>query len=403
MNEYAGDQTAPRPMLTDPNRPDLSTPTGIGALRSQVQHWAARGSTADAAKTTPTTEVDSTSGPQLAPTTTITTTGLPVSSAPNVVYPPGSSANVNAPSIPPVSNTLPSSQGNGGDAASSSQPGQVQYWNQTGAEYIAQVMPGPNGGWPQATPTPVKSQVMGAAGLLYGYNNGVPVPTPAHSQYGAVIPPTPTTTMAMMTPPPTRVWTVIPSYQNCTIGRPPVAGVSVGGGYPVFQPAGGMDPFDEKDVALLSESVRIPEPGGCADTALADGLSNPPMQYAQALPATATPLPTQNAPTPTGTQPMMTGAPPPPGGAPSTGALLRLKVRLLHKGTDSEWAAPSGPCELRTSSGPSIVRLPERLRAGAWPVSLRYAIGDQERYKDDTTVLPQLYHGGKGSYVLERF
>ncbi|GMF34421.1 unnamed protein product [Phytophthora fragariaefolia] len=173
-NEDAGDQTGPRPMLTDPNRPDLSTPAGLDAMRSKVQRWAARGSTADASRTTPTTGVYSTLGPLLAPTTTTTTsTGLPVSSAPNVVYPPDPSVNVNAPSVPPVSNTLPLSQGNDGDAASSGQPGQVQYWNQTGGGYIVQVMSGPDGGWPQAAQTPVQSQVMEPAGLLFGYNNGV--------------------------------------------------------------------------------------------------------------------------------------------------------------------------------------------------------------------------------------
>ncbi|KAE9030738.1 hypothetical protein PR002_g9813 [Phytophthora rubi] len=33
-NEGAGDRAGPRPMLTDSTRPDLSTPAGLGALRS---------------------------------------------------------------------------------------------------------------------------------------------------------------------------------------------------------------------------------------------------------------------------------------------------------------------------------------------------------------------------------
>ncbi|KAE8892625.1 hypothetical protein PF003_g23306 [Phytophthora fragariae] len=67
-------------MLTDPNRPDLSTPVGLGAVKSQVQRWAALGSAADASRTTPGTGTDLISSPLLAPTTTTTTTtGLSVS------------------------------------------------------------------------------------------------------------------------------------------------------------------------------------------------------------------------------------------------------------------------------------------------------------------------------------
>ncbi|KAE9262176.1 hypothetical protein PF001_g32151 [Phytophthora fragariae] len=155
--------------------------------------------------------------------TTTTTTGVPVTSAPTLINQPDPSTFANAPSVQPVPITLPSSPGNGGGAASNGQPGQVQYCNQTGGGYVAQVLPNPNGGWPQVTQTPVQSQVMGPAGLLFGYNNGVPVPTPAHSQYGAVVPPTPTTLMTTMTPPTTRIRTAIPSYQNYTIGTPAVA------------------------------------------------------------------------------------------------------------------------------------------------------------------------------------
>nr|KAE8948400.1 hypothetical protein PF009_g2039 [Phytophthora fragariae] len=325
-NEDAGDQTGPRPMLTDPNRSDLSTPAGLGAVRSQVQRWAARGSTGDTSRATPATEVDSTSNPLLAPTTTTTTMGLPVTSAPNLVNQPDPSTLVNAPSVQPVPITPPSSPGNGGGAASSGQHGQVQYWNQTGGGYVSQVIPDPNGGWPQVTQTPVQSQVMGPAGLLFGYNNGVPVPTPAHSQYGAVVPPTPTSMMTTMTPPTTRIRTAIPSYQNYTIGTPSVA-AGVGGGYPVFQPAGWAQTIDPN------------RPRSAPDARTTQPVAWTPA-YAQAPPATTTPAPTQSAPTPTGSQPMMAGAPPPPGGTPPSG----------------------GPTP---TQGPSSVQLWKRLRAGA--------------------------------------
>ncbi|GMF34278.1 unnamed protein product [Phytophthora fragariaefolia] len=52
-----------------------------------------------------------------------------------------------------------------------------------------------------------------------------------------MVPPTPTTTMATITPPPTRIRTAIPSYQNYTISTPSAA-AGVGSGYSVFQPAG---------------------------------------------------------------------------------------------------------------------------------------------------------------------
>ncbi|KAE9325076.1 hypothetical protein PF008_g16954, partial [Phytophthora fragariae] len=104
MNEDAGDQTGPRPMLTDPNRPDLSTPAGLGAVRSQVQRWAAR------ASTTPATGADLASSPPLAPMmTTTTTTGVPVTSAPTLINQPDPSTFANAPSVQPVPITLPSS------------------------------------------------------------------------------------------------------------------------------------------------------------------------------------------------------------------------------------------------------------------------------------------------------
>ncbi|KAE9054792.1 hypothetical protein PF010_g32385 [Phytophthora fragariae] len=80
---------------------------------------------------------------------------------------------------------------------------------------------------------------MGPAGLLFVYNNGVPVPTPAHSQYGAVVPPTPTTLMTTMTPPTTRIRTAIPSYQNYTIGTPAVAAGWVEA-TPSSNPTGGL-------------------------------------------------------------------------------------------------------------------------------------------------------------------
>ncbi|KAE8986943.1 hypothetical protein PF011_g19783 [Phytophthora fragariae] len=326
-NEGAGDQTGPRPILTDPNRPDLYTPAGLGAVRSQVQRWAAR------ASTTPASGADQASNPLLAPTTTTTTTmGLPVMSAPNLVNQPDPSTLVNAPSVQPVPNTLRSSPGNGGGVASSGQPGQVQYWNQTGGGYIAQVMPDPNGGWPQVTQTP----------------------------YGAVVPPTPTTMMTTMTPPTTRVRTAIPSYQNYTIGTPAVA-AGVGGGYPVFQPAGWAQTLDPNRPRSAPDA-RTTQPVAWTPSVGTTPLSypnqyaypsqaatqmppvqyvlpTPSVQYAQAPPAARTQAPTQSVPTPTGSQPMMAGAPPPPGGTPPTGGPTPTQVQAPAQGVPT----PSGP------------------------------------------------------------
>ncbi|KAE9058133.1 hypothetical protein PF005_g31778 [Phytophthora fragariae] len=167
---------------------------------------------------------------------------------------------------------------------------------------------------------------MGPAGLLFGYNNGVPVPTPAHSQYGAVVPPTPTTLMTTMTPPTTRIRTAIPSYQNYTIGTPAVA-AGVGGGYPVFQPAGWaqtLDPNRPRSAPDARTTQHVAWTPAVSTTSLAYPnqyaypsqttvqmppaqyvVPTPSVQYAQAPPATTTPAQTQSAPTPTGSQPMM--------------------------------------------------------------------------------------------------
>ncbi|KAE8911248.1 hypothetical protein PF005_g4988 [Phytophthora fragariae] len=414
-NEDAGDQTGPRPMLTDPNRSDLSTPAGLGAVRSQVQRWAARGSTGDTSRATPATEVDSTSNPLLAPTTTTTTMGLPVTSAPNLVNQPDPSTLVNAPSVQPVPITPPSSPGNGGGAASSGQHGQVQYWNQTGGGYVSQVIPDPNGGWPQVTQTPVQSQVMGPAGLLFGYNNGVPVPTPAHSQYGAVVPPTPTSMMTTMTPPTTRIRTAIPSYQNYTIGTPSVA-AGVGGGYPVFQPAGWAQTIDPNRPRSAPDA-RTTQPVAWTPAVSTTSLSylnqyaypsqaavqmppaqyvlpTPSVQYAQAPPATTTPAPTQSAPTPTGSQPMMAGAPPPPGGTPPSGGPTPTQGQTPAQGVP----IPSGPPPPNPASygprqapppysyGNAYGQAPDPRRDGM-PSNIRNAIKMiQPFYSDSTTV-----------------
>ncbi|KAE8977894.1 hypothetical protein PR001_g25000, partial [Phytophthora rubi] len=409
-NEDAGDQTGPRPMLTDPNRPDLSTPAGLGAVRSQVQRWAAR------ASTTPASGADQASNPLLAPTTTATTTmGFPVTSAPNLINQPDPSTLVNAPSVQPVPITLPSSPGNGGGAASSGQHGQVQYWNQTGGEYISQVMPDPNGGWPQVTQTPVQSQVMGPAGLLFDYNNGVPVPTPAHSQYGAVVPPTPTTMMTTMTPPTTRVRTAIPSYQNYTIGTPAVA-AGVGGGYPVFQPAGWaqtLDPNRPRSApdarttqpvawtpAVSSTPLSYPNQYAYSSQAAVRMppaqyvLSTPSVQYAQAPPAATTQAPTQSVPTPTGSQPMMAGAPPPPGGTPPTGGPTPTQGQAPAQGVPTPSGPPPpnpvnyGPHQAPTSYsyGNAYGQAPDPRRYGM-PSNIRNAIKMiQPFYSDSTTV-----------------
>ncbi|KAE9085617.1 hypothetical protein PF010_g20390 [Phytophthora fragariae] len=380
-NEDAGDQTGPRPMLTDPNQPDFSTPAELGAVRNQVQRWAVRGSTGDASRATPAAGVDSTSNPLLAPTTTTTAMGLPVSSAPNVINPPDPSTFVNAPSFQPVPITLPSSPGNGGGAASSGQPSQVQYWNQTGGGYIAQVVPDPNGGWPQVTQTPVQSQVMGPAGLLFGYNNGAPVPTPAHSLYGAVVPPTPTTMMTTITPPTTRIRTAIPSYQYYTISTPSVA-AGVGGGYPVFQPAGWAQTLDPN------------RPRSAPDARTTKPVAWTPAVIYQAPPAATTPAPAQSAPTPTGSQPMMAGAPPPPGGTPPSGGPTPTQGQTPAQGVPT----PSGPPPPNPASygppqapppysyGNAYGQAPDPRRYGM-PSNIRNAIKMiQPFYSDSTTV-----------------
>ncbi|KAE9339212.1 hypothetical protein PR003_g11128 [Phytophthora rubi] len=127
---------------------------------------------------------------------------------------------------------------------------------------------------------------MGPAGLLFGYNNEVPVTTPAHSLYGAVVPPTPTTTMATMTPLTTRIRAAIPSYQNYPVSGgwsgwrlPRLPTRRVGSNSRPEPPevvprspndsACGMDPHGGNDAAFLPDPVRIPEPGGHANAALA--------------------------------------------------------------------------------------------------------------------------------------
>ncbi|GMF45766.1 unnamed protein product [Phytophthora fragariaefolia] len=110
--------------------------------------------------------------------------------------------------------------------------------------------------------TPVLSQVMGSTGPLVGYGDGAPAPTPTHSQYGAMVPPTPTTTMATITPPSTRIRTAIPSYQNYTIGTPSAA-AQVGSGYPVFQPAGWALSFDPNLYTVDSSRAICPDPAYC--------------------------------------------------------------------------------------------------------------------------------------------
>ncbi|GMF41612.1 unnamed protein product [Phytophthora fragariaefolia] len=173
-------------------------------------------------------------------------------------------------------------------------PGQRQYWDQTGGEYIA-VRPSPGVGWPPAMQPPVLSQVMGSTGPLVGYGDGAPAPTPTHSQYGAMVPPAPTTTMATITPPSTRIRTAIPSYQSY-----PFCG---GGTTPPSYPS------------LYSTQIPV--------TALAPPsqytLSTSPAQYAPTPPAATIPVPAPNARAPTGSQPLMAGAPPPPEGSPPTG------------------------------------------------------------------------------------
>ncbi|KAE8885558.1 hypothetical protein PF010_g11022 [Phytophthora fragariae] len=109
-------------------------------------------------------------------------------------------------------------------AAMGDQTSHVQFWNQVSGGHVAQVTPLPGGGWSQTAPTLQPSQYVGSAGLVLGYGNGAPVPTPTASQYGAVVPQTPATTTTTMSPQTTRIRTAIPSYQNCTIGTPPRGG-----------------------------------------------------------------------------------------------------------------------------------------------------------------------------------
>ncbi|KAE9359968.1 hypothetical protein PF008_g2018 [Phytophthora fragariae] len=59
------------------------------------------------------------------------------------------------------------------------QTGHVEFWNQASGGHVAQVTPLPGGGWGQAAPAQQPSQYVGSVGLVFGYGNGAPVPTPA--------------------------------------------------------------------------------------------------------------------------------------------------------------------------------------------------------------------------------
>ncbi|GMF45765.1 unnamed protein product [Phytophthora fragariaefolia] len=110
MNEDAGDPTGPRPMLPDPNRPDLSTPAGLGVVRSQ-----------------PSTRSFDDDYEGWAPGAESPERGRPARP---------DDKNADAPSVPPGANPPPSPlpRGNGGEAMSGGRPGQRQYWDQTGGE-----------------------------------------------------------------------------------------------------------------------------------------------------------------------------------------------------------------------------------------------------------------------------
>ncbi|GMF23966.1 unnamed protein product [Phytophthora fragariaefolia] len=145
-------------------------------------------STTSASRPAPVTGAGSTLSPQPAPPTTTMTVGLPMPSSPSMINPLDPTTNVDTPNAPPGANPLLTHlhQGNGREAMSGDQPGQVHYWKQTGGEYVAPVIPSPGVGWPQAIQPPVLSQVMGSTAQLVDYSNGAPVTIPTHSYYAAM-------------------------------------------------------------------------------------------------------------------------------------------------------------------------------------------------------------------------
>ncbi|KAE8909674.1 hypothetical protein PF005_g23988 [Phytophthora fragariae] len=226
-NDDAGDRAGPRPMLTDPTRPDLSTLAWLGALRSQVQRWAARGSAGDASRTNPGEAAAPLQQSTVSTPEPLSTNAFQEGGSPNQ----SQSASASMMPIQSSSAPLPAVV----STAMGDQTGHVEFWNQASGGHVAQVTPLPGGGWGQAAPAQQPSQYVGSVGLVFGYGNGAPVPTPAALQYGAVVPQTPAITTATMTPQTTRIRTAIPPYQNCTIGTPSAA-AGVGVSYPFYQP-----------------------------------------------------------------------------------------------------------------------------------------------------------------------
>ncbi|KAE9089982.1 hypothetical protein PF010_g18771 [Phytophthora fragariae] len=313
-NEDAGDRAGPRPMLTDPTRPDVTTPAGLGALRSQVQRWAARGSAGDASRTNP--------GEAAVPLQQSTTsTPEPLSTnASQEGGSPSQSQGANTSMMAAQSSSAPLPAGVG--AAMGDQTDHVQSWNQASGGHVAQVTPLPGGGWGLAAPTLQPSQYVGSAGLVFGYGNGAPVPTPTASQYGAVVPQTPATTTATMTLQTTGIRTATPSYQNYTIGNPSAA-AGVGVSYPLYQPPNWAQ-VPAQSRPLSAPDARAPAaptwPMQAAPTPVSypgqysyqgqTVSTSPAVTYLQTQPVTTAPPPSGQ--TPTG------GPPPPPGATPPT-------------------------------------------------------------------------------------
>ncbi|KAE9218437.1 hypothetical protein PF004_g13857 [Phytophthora fragariae] len=301
-------------MLTDPTRPDLTTPAGLGALRSQVQRWAARGSAGDASRTNPGEAA------ALLQQSTVSTPEPLSTNASQEGGSPSQSQSANASMMPIQSSSAPLPAGGG--AAMGDQTGHVQFWNQASGGHVAQVTSLPGGGWGLAAPTLQPSQSVGSAGLVFGYGNGAPVPTPTASQYGAVVPQTPATTTATMTPQTSRIRTAIPSYQNCTIGNPSAA-AGVGVSYPFYQPPNWAQ-VPAQSRALSAPDARAPVAPTWPMKTAPTPVSYPEQYSYQGQTVSTSPAvtylqtqPVPTAPPPSGQTPIG-GPPPPPGVTPPT-------------------------------------------------------------------------------------